>query len=68
MNYMIKVTEIVLLIIAASFCAALFLNIITGEQFLPVVLLVFGFYYKESADAKAEEKIAAAKAELKPLG
>jgi hypothetical protein len=65
---MIKVTEIVLLMVAASFCAALFLHIITGEQFLPIVLLVFGYYYKEYNDAKTEEKIAAAKAELKPLG
>lgn len=57
---MIKTTEIVLLIVAISFCAALFLKIITGEQFLPVVLLVLGYYYKD----KSDQAIAEAKAKL----
>lgn len=57
---MIKTTEIVLLIVAISFCAALFLKLITGEQFLPVVLLVLGYYYKD----KSDQAIAEAKAKL----
>ena len=57
---MIKTTEIVLLIVAISFCAALFLKIITGEQFLPVVLLVLGYYYKD----KSDQEVAEAKAKL----
>lgn len=56
----IKITEIVLLIVAISFCAALFLKIISGEQFLPVVLLVLGYYYKD----KSDQAIAEAKAKL----
>jgi hypothetical protein len=59
---MIKVTEIVLLIVSISFCAALFLKIITGEQFLPIVLLVLGFYYKEKNDETVANAMAAVNA------
>lgn len=54
----IKITEIVLLLVAISFCAALFLHIITGEQFLPVVLLVLGYYYKDKQDQATAEAVA----------
>jgi hypothetical protein len=57
---MIKVTEIVLLIVVVSLCAALFLKIITGEQFLPPVIMILGYFFKEKADLA----IAEAKAKL----
>jgi hypothetical protein len=65
---MIKITEIVLLIITIAFCAALFLNIITGEQFLPVVLLVLGYFYGEKKKDEVEEAIAGAIAKASKIG
>ena len=65
---MIKVTEIVLLIITIAFCTALFLSIITGEQFLPVVLLVLGYFYGEKKKDEVEEAIAGAIAKAGKIG
>lgn len=64
MNYMetIKVTDIVLLIIAISFCIGFFMHIITGEQFLPVILLVFGYFYGDKKNQEVTNAIAGMKA------
>jgi len=54
----IKPTEIVLLLIAITVCLLAYLGKVSGEQFMAVVLLVLGYYYKDKSDQAVAEAVA----------
>ena len=50
MRNLASATKIVFIIMAISLVAMVFKGIITGEQFLPLVTMVFLSYYKDKVN------------------